>query len=111
MKRNKNNLMDCAEFEAYTRKTIKALGSDSIRFFTTIHDIVDYFLEADAVVKKAPMPFKEFETTARKIAEFLGKEESARFFKSVYGTLPTKTIEYLGVMVRFFELVENYTID
>jgi hypothetical protein len=103
--------MDCAEFDAYTRKTVEALGSDSIRFFTTIHDIVEYFLKADTVVQKAPMPFKEFETTARNVAEFLGKEEAARFFKSMYGTLPTKTIEYLGVMVRLFELVENYEID
>jgi hypothetical protein len=103
--------MDRTEFEAYTQKTIEALGSESIRFFTTIGDIVEYFLNADTVVKKTPLSFKEFETTARNVAEFLGKEEAARFFKSMYGTLPTRTIEYLGVMVRLFELVENYEIN
>jgi hypothetical protein len=106
-----NNPLNAVEFEHITRKVAKQLGPDSIRFFTTIGDIVEYFLNADTVVKKTPMPFKEFETTARNVAGFLGREEAARFFKSMYGTLPTRTIEYLGVMARLFELVENYEID
>jgi hypothetical protein len=110
MKKTSSNPMYCAEFEACTRKTIKALGTDSIRFFTTIHDIMEYFLEADAVAGKAPLSLKEFEAMARRVAEFLGKEDAARFFKSMYETLPVKTLEYLGIMVRFFELAENYEI-
>jgi hypothetical protein len=35
--------MDRAEFGAYTKKTIEAIGSDSIRFFTTIGDIVENY--------------------------------------------------------------------
>jgi hypothetical protein len=107
---NTANLMDCDEFEACTRTIIQSLGADSIRFFTTIHDIVAYFLEADKVAGKAPLSLHEFEATARTVAEFLGKENAARFFKSMYETLPIKTIAYLGIMVKFFELAENYEI-
>jgi hypothetical protein len=108
---NKNNsLLQLSEFETYTKKSLKIVGSDSVRFFTTIRDILNYFWEADQAIKKTPMTFKEFETTAQKIAGILGKEEASRFFKAVYEALPTKTLQYMGIMVKFFELVENYEI-
>jgi hypothetical protein len=102
-----NNLLQLSEFEIYTKKALKITGSDSIRFFTTIRDILNYFWEADQTIKNTPMTFKEFETTAQKVAGILGKEEASRFFKAMYEALPTKTIQYLGIMVKFFELVEN----
>jgi hypothetical protein len=41
----------------------------------------------------------------KKITKILGKEESVRFFKTVYDALPKKTIKYLGVMVKVFEKI------
>jgi hypothetical protein len=108
---NKNNsLLQLSEFEIYTKKTLKIVGSDSARFFTTIRDIVNYFWEADQTLKDTPMTFKEFETNAQKIAGILGKEEASRFFKAMYEALPTKTLQYMGIKVKFFEIVENYEI-
>jgi hypothetical protein len=106
-----NSLLQLSEFEIYTKKALKIVGSDSIRFFTTIRDILNYFWEADQTLKDTPMTFKEFETTAQKIAGILGKEEASRFFKTMYETLPSKTIQYMGIMVKFFKLVENYEIS
>jgi hypothetical protein len=111
MERNNTaNLIDCDEFEHYTRKAVQALGPDSIRFFTVIHDLEEFFLKADTVFKTCPMKFTELEDTGKKIAAFLGEEESARFFKSIYSTIPKKTLHFLGIMVKFFELAENYEI-
>jgi hypothetical protein len=108
---NKNDsLLQVSEFEAYTKKVLKATGSDSVRFFTTIRDMLNYFWEADQNIKNTPMSFGEFESTAQRIAGLLGKEEASRFFKAMHGALPLKTIQYMGVMVKFFELAENYEI-
>jgi hypothetical protein len=108
---NKNSgLLQLSEFEIYTKKALKITCSDSVQFFTTIRDKMHYFWEADQTIKNTPMTFKEFETAAQKIAGILGKEEASRFFKSMYEALPTKTIQYMGIMVKFFELVENYEI-
>jgi hypothetical protein len=108
---NKNeSLLQLAEFEAHAKKTLKATGSDSVRFFTTIRDILHYFWEADQTIKNTPMTFREFEAIAQKIAGLLGKEEAAKVFKAMYGALPLKTIQYMGVLVKFFELAENYEI-
>jgi hypothetical protein len=109
MNRN-NSLLQLSEFEACTKKALKATGSDSVRFFTTIRDILNYFWEADQNIKNTPMTFREFEVTAQRIAGLLGKEEASRFFKMMYEALPLKTIQYIGVMIKFFELVENYEI-
>jgi hypothetical protein len=102
--------LQLAEFEACTKKALKATGSDSARFFTTIRDILNYFWAADQNIKNTPMVFNEVEATAQRIAGLLGKEEASRLFKAMYGVLPLKTIQYLGVMVKFFELVENIEI-
>jgi hypothetical protein len=48
---------------------------------------------------------EEFEVITREITKILGKEESVRFFKAVYDTLPKKTITYLGVVVKVFERI------
>jgi hypothetical protein len=102
--------MNAQEFETLTRKTIQALGSDSIKFFTTIHDMEAFFLEADKTFKKCPLNMKEFEAIGEKIADFLGEDESARFFKAVYETIPQKVIQYLGLLIKLFEKAENYEI-
>jgi hypothetical protein len=43
---------------------------------------------------------EKFETMTREITKILEKEESVRFFKAVYETLPKKTIKYLGVWLK-----------
>ena len=53
---------------------------------------------------------KEFEVIGKKIADFLGKEESARFFKAIHETIPQKVIQYLGLLIKLFEKAENYEI-
>ena len=98
------------EFKDALQQAIQALGSDSIRFFTTIHDMEAFFLEADKAFKKCPLTMKEFEAIGKKIADFLGEEESARFFKAIYETIPQKVIQYLGLLIKLFEKAENYEI-
>jgi hypothetical protein len=110
MKRNTINPMKDIEFEKSLQKTIQALGSDSIRFFTTIHDMEAFFLDAETAFKKCPLNMKEFEAIGKKIADFLGEEESARFFKAIYETIPQKVIQYLGLLIKLFEKAENYEI-
>jgi hypothetical protein len=110
MDRNNSDRMDCAEFENLTRKVIKQLGSDSIRFFTTIHDMEAFFLAAETTFRKCPLTMKEFEEIGKNIAGFLGEEESARFFKAIYETIPQTVIHYLGLLIKLFEKAENYEI-
>lgn len=102
--------MNAVEFDTLTRKVIQAVGSESIKFFTTVHDMGAFFLEADNAFKKCPLSMKEFETTGKKIADFLGEEESARFFKEIYEMIPQKVIQYLGLLIKLFEKAENYEI-
>jgi hypothetical protein len=108
MNRNKSGPMDCTEFEECTQKVVRHLGSESIRFFTTIHDLERYFLESDAIIKRTALSLKEFEEIGKKIAGFLGEEESARFFKSLYDMIPQKTLSFMGMLVKLFERAESY---
>jgi hypothetical protein len=110
MKRNTINPMEYIEFEKSLQKTVQTLGSDSIRFFTTIHDMEAFFLEAETAFKKCPLDMKEFEAIGKRIADFLGEEESTRFFKTIYETIPQKVLHYLGLLVKLFEKAENYEI-
>jgi hypothetical protein len=102
---SKIDCMDAGEFEGCTKKIAQNLGKDSIRFFTTIHNMARFFEDSDAVLKKSPASLQEFETTVQKITDFLGQKDSARFFASVYNALPKKTALYSAVMVRVFELM------
>jgi hypothetical protein len=95
--------MDSEEFTEYTHTIAAELGEDAIRFFTTIHDMEQFFLIADATLARCPLTLKAFEQTAQQITTVLGKETAARFFKAVFDTLPTKTVCYLGIMVQLFE--------
>jgi hypothetical protein len=89
-------------------KTIAAeLGEDAIRFFTTIHDMEQFFTIADKTFARCPLTLKTFEQTAQQITAVLGAETAARFFKSIFDTLPKKTVCYLGVMVKLFELWDD----
>jgi hypothetical protein len=105
MKRGNSNPMDEKEFEAYTQKIVGVLGDDISGFFTIIHDTFEYFTASDTIIEKTQISLKEFEVMVKKITKILRKEESARFFKAVYDTLPKKTITYLGVMVKVFEKI------
>lgn len=98
------------EFEKVLKKVIQALGSDSIKFFTTIHDMEAFFLEAEIAFKKCPLTMKELETIGKKIADFLGEDDSARFFQAIYDTIPQKVLNYLGLLIKLFERAENYEI-
>jgi hypothetical protein len=96
--------MDEKEFEVCTRKIINALGDDISGFFTVIHNTFQYFVDSDAVIEKTYISLEEFDVLIKKITGVLGKEESVRFFKAVYDAMPKKTVTYLGVMVKVFEL-------
>jgi hypothetical protein len=98
--------MDSEEFTKQTQTIAAELGKDAIRFFTTIHDMEQFFLIADATLARCPLTLKAFEQTAQQITTVLGAETAARFFKSIYDTLPKKTVCYLGIMVQLFELWE-----
>jgi hypothetical protein len=74
------SLLQLSKFEIYTRKTFKVTGFDSIRFFTTIRDILNYFWEDDQTLKDTPLTFGEFETTAQKIVGVLGERRSVKVF-------------------------------
>ena len=110
MNGNTINPLNAAEFESTTRKSIRVIESDSIKFFTTIHDMTAFFMEAEKAFKKCPLTMQEFEVVGKKIADFLGEEESARFFKAIYETIPQKVIQYLGLLIKLFEKAENYEI-
>jgi hypothetical protein len=60
------HFMNTDKFETYTRKIIQNLGSDSIRFFTTIHDMEKFFRDSDDILKKSPMNLSEFEAAVQK---------------------------------------------
>jgi hypothetical protein len=98
--------MDCEEFTKQTKTIAAELGENAIRFFTTIHDMEQFFLIADTTFARCPLTLKAFEQTAQQITTVLGTETAARFFKSIFDTLPKKTVCYLGVMVKLFELWE-----
>jgi hypothetical protein len=91
MKRNTINPMKCIEFEKFLQKIVQSLGSDSIEFFTTIHDMEAFFLEAETAFKRSPLDIKEFEAVGKKIAGLPGEEESVRFFKAIYETISQKS--------------------
>jgi hypothetical protein len=110
MKRNNISSMLDIEFKDALQQTIQALGSDSIRFFTTIHDMEAFFLAAETTFRKCPLTMKEFEAIGKKIVGFLGEEELARFFKAIYETIPQTVIHYLALLIKLFEKAENYEI-
>jgi hypothetical protein len=103
--------MKDVEFEKSLKKAIEALGPDSVRFFTAIHDMEAFFLEAETAFKYCPLTIKEFETIGKKAAGFLGEEESERFFKAIYETIPQKALQYFALLVKLFEKAENYEIQ
>jgi hypothetical protein len=103
MKRENTNPMDDKEFEAYIKKIVDVLGDDISGFFTLIHNVFKYFEESDGIIEKTQTSLDEFEVMTKSITGVLGKEESARFFKAIYNTLPKKTTTYLGVIVKVFE--------
>jgi hypothetical protein len=96
--------MDSKEFTACTQTIAADLGEAAIRFLTTIHDMEQFFLIADKTFARCPLTLEGFEQTAQNITTVLGAETAARFFKSIYDTLPKKTVCYLGIMVKLFEL-------
>jgi hypothetical protein len=103
MKRENINPIDDKEFEAYTQKIIDVLGDDISGFFTLVHVVFEYFVESDKIIEKTQTSLDEFEMMIKKITGVLGKEESARFFKTIYNALPKKTITCFGAMVKVFE--------
>jgi hypothetical protein len=107
MKRSKINPMDDKEFETYTRKIADVLGDEILGFFTVIHDTFEYFTTSDNIIERTQIPLEEFKIMIRNISKVLGKKESARFFKTIFDALPTKTVKYLGVMVNVFEKIFN----
>jgi hypothetical protein len=79
---NKNDsLLQPSEFEACTKKTLKTAGSGSVRFFTTIRDILNYFWEAGQNIKNTTVTFREFESAAQRIAGAFGEKRSIKIFQ------------------------------
>jgi hypothetical protein len=103
MKRKNINPMGEKEFEVYTQKLVDILGDGISGFFTVIHDTFEYFVESDNVIEKTQISLEEFEIMVEEITKVLGKEESVRFFKTIYDALPKKTVTYLGVVVKVFD--------
>jgi hypothetical protein len=103
MKRGNINSVDEKEFKSYSQKIVEALGDDISGFFTVIRDAFEYFVESDAIIEKTQISLEEFEMMVEEIIKVLGKENSVRYFKTVYDALPKKTVTYFGVMVKVFE--------
>jgi hypothetical protein len=95
--------MDKAEFARDVQRITGELGHKAVRFFTAVHNLEQFFLEADRVVEACPITFGEFEEVAGGIAAVLGEKEAARFFRAIFETIPAKAVCYLGVLVKLFE--------
>jgi arabinogalactan endo-1,4-beta-galactosidase len=92
------------ECETMVHHVTEQLGNEAVGFFTTIHGMERFFLEADEQFTDTPTTVEEFEDIGCKIAALLGEAEASRLFRAIFETLPTQTVYYLSILVKLFEL-------
>jgi hypothetical protein len=107
MKTDGVNPMGSEEFEIHVKKIVHALEYEGKIFFDFIREAFEYFTFSDTILEEKQVSLGDFEIMVKRVENVLGKEDSVRFFRTVYDALPKTTVKYLGVIVSVFEAWKN----